>query len=154
MQKIEIGWSENKTTSTGKEYKKVSYKTETGEQGEASVWSDAPFYAEVAPGATIVAEIKVNGQYKNLVGAVERKTGSQSGLMAKKEQSIAQAQDRKNRAIVEAQDRSAWMWAKNNASMLVANHPSYKFLPANGIESTIEELATKIYNFEPLAPFN
>lgn len=155
--KIQIDWSEVKTTGTGKEYKKITGKDEQEILVEASVWSDAPFYAQIAPGATIEAEIRksADGKYTNLVSAQNgTNRGGGAGMLAAKEKSIEKAQENKNRNIQAAQDRSAWMWAKNNAVMLIANHDSYKFVSINEMERTIEDLATKIYNFEPITPFN
>ena len=150
--RITIDWSEVKTTSTGKDYKKVVATDEQGNKVEASAWSDAPFYAEIAPGATIEAEVKKSpdGKYTNLVGALQKRTAPSTYKTAQ----IEQAQARKEKSIAMAQDRSAWMWAKTSACTLVANHPSYKYLGTNEIEDVIEDLATKIYNFEPLTPFN
>lgn len=153
MAKITIDWSTELTTSTGKTYKKVAYITESGEKGEAGVWSDAPFYAQVAPGASIEAEIKVNGQYTNLVAPRSSKIGPSSGLMAQKEKSIAQAQERKERSISAAQDRSALMWAKYGACEIVAHHPAYRFLLQEDIPNLIEDLSTRIYNGELTEPF-
>lgn len=151
--KIIIDWSETKTTTTGKEYKRITGKDEQGNVIEASTWSDAPFYAQIAPGATIEAEIKVSadGKYKNLIGANARSGGGGSAF---KSAQIEKAQERKEKSIQIAQDRAALMWAKTSACTLIANHPSYKFLDQGQIEDMIEELATKIYNMEPVTPFN
>lgn len=153
MAKITIDWSTELTTSTDKTYKKVAYITESGEKGEASVWSDAPFYAQVAPGASIEAEIKVNGQYTNLIAPRSSKMGPSSGLMAQKEKSIAQAQERKERSIHEAQDRTQWIWSRRSAAELVIHHPTFKFLTETELLDKIQELATEIDLMKPTKPF-
>ena len=154
MAKITIDWSEVKTTSKGKEYKVVSFKDESGSEVKASAWSDAPFYTQIAPGAEIEAEVKKSpdGKYTNLVGA---NTGSRgAGIQAMKTAQIEHAMDKKAQQIAVAQDRSAWMWAKTNASTLIANNENYRAYPIHKIADEVIELATKIYNGEPLVPFN
>lgn len=63
-------------------------------------------------------------------------------------------QDKKSESIAKAQDRSAWMWAKTNASTVLANHPSLQQMPRQDIAEFILDLATKIYNGEPTEPFS
>ena len=152
--KITIDWSETKTTSTGKEYKAVTFKDESGAEVKASVWSDAPFYASIAPGSEVDVEVRksTDGKYTNLVGASQPRTGG-AGMMAMKTAQIDKAMDKKARSIHEAQDRSAWMWSKNNASMLVANNDSTKNLPLSEQIDLIVDMATNIYNSEPSKPF-
>lgn len=149
---IVIKSSEIKQTSTGKEYKKVTID-ENGAEIQASVWSDSPFYAQVNAGATIEAEVKVSadGKYKNLVGANTANRGA--GLSAMKNASIEKFQNNKATQIAEAQDRSAWMWAKTNASTLLATQ-MIQGLSQDKIAEMVIGLATKIYNGEPTEPFN
>lgn len=77
-------------------------------------------------------------------------------IMEKKADSIAMSQDKKAQNIAQAQDRSAWMWAKNNASSLIANQkPSAMDIRSlDEIADMVLDLATKIYNGEPTSPFN
>lgn len=84
----------------------------------------------------------------------QKKKPNMERIMEKKDTLIAQSQERKSKSIEEAQDRSAWMWAKTNASTLIANSNLYKDYPADKLFIVIEELATQIYNSEPLVPFN
>ena len=149
--KLTIDWSTESTTSTGKTYKKVTAKDEQGNEIGASVWSDAPFYAEVAPGATIEAEVKksADGKYINLVGPSQPRTQASTYKTGQ----IKEAMETKARHIHEAQDRSAWMWAKNNSALLIANNDQYKNLPASELLEALTDMATNIYNAEPNKPF-
>lgn len=79
-----------------------------------------------------------------------KKAGAGGGFGAKR---IEEMQEKKAKSIEAAQDRSAWMWAKNNAADLVAKHPAFKDLYMTDVLPTVEKLATKIYNLEPIEPF-
>ena len=155
---IKIEWSEVKTTATGKEYKKVSFKDASGAMIDASVWSDTPFYAQIAPGSEIEAEVRksADGKYTNLVMANQGSTGGNrgAGLTAMKTAQIEKAMDKKAGQIAQAQDRSAWMWAKTNASTLLAAKEGH--LVGKTIQNISQDvilLATLIYNGEPTEPF-
>jgi len=75
--------------------------------------------------------------------------------MEKKSDMIGQAQERKEQSIARAQDRSAWMWAKTNASTLLSLMPeALKGKNSDAIADMVVTLATKIYNGEPLVPFS
>lgn len=155
---IKIEWSEVKTSATGKEYKKVSFKDASGNIVDASAWSDAPFYAQIAPGAEIEAEVRksADGKYTNLVMANQGSTGGNrgAGLTAMKTAQIEKAMDKKASQIHAAQDRSAWMWAKNNAATLIANMPSALSGKSSiQVADMVVSLATRIYNGEPTEPF-
>jgi hypothetical protein len=103
----------------------------------------------VESGFFIEGEIE-KGQY----GLNFKKTPSakqQAGANFKSQQ-IEKVMDKKADQIAQAQDRSAWMWAKNSACLLVAHHPAYR--DEESPFAMVEELATKIYNSEPLTPFN
>jgi hypothetical protein len=156
--KYTIDWSEEKTTSTGKPFKKVTAVDEDGKKVDANVWSDAPFFAQVAPGATVEAELKVSadGKYTSLQGPKTERTGASAYSRTPKVDVAGHLEVQKEitRNVVAAQDRTAWMWAKNNAAMLVANHQAYKFYSEEKVLDLVEDMATKIYNFEPLTPFN
>jgi hypothetical protein len=74
-------------------------------------------------------------------------------IMDKKANLISEAQQRKEQSIAAAQDRTAWMWAKNNASELLAG--TFTSEVSNSyITECVIELATKIYNGEPTEPFS
>lgn len=151
--KYKIEWFENVTTATGKNYAKVTLKDEQGNDENVSIWSDFPGFNELRLGGEVEGYIKVNGQYKNLApSSPSPRKPNMDRVMEKKANLIGEAQDRKERSIHAAQDRSAWMWAKTNASTLIANHIDFKFIPADQIAEQVIQLATKIYNGEPTEP--
>lgn len=90
---------------------------------------------------------------KNAKGywAMKKKQRGNAGF---KQAQIEKSMDKKAQQIEQAQDRSAWMWAKNNASLLVAHRLS-NVVPKSREELADEviELATLIYNGEPTKPF-
>lgn len=154
-----IEWSEVKTTATGKEYKKITAKDVDGLEVQASVWSDAPFYVQIAPGATIEAEVRMSpdGKYKNLVMANQNPTRGTGNGGAFKTAQIEKAMDKKADQIAKAQDRSAWMWSKTNAATLIAatiNSNSSGVVADRMLSERVIRLATLIYNGEPTEPFS
>jgi len=72
-------------------------------------------------------------------------------IIEKKQAGIAEAQSEKAKNIALAQDRSAWMWAKTNASTLLGTGAGTN---NDEIAERVLDLATKIYNGEPNSPFN
>lgn len=82
----------------------------------------------------------------------EGRTAHPGANSAFKTKLIEEAQQNKAKNIAEAQDRSAWMWAKNNASMLLQTRVNG--LTEDQIANKVLDLATKIYNGEPTEPFN
>ncbi len=72
---------------------------------------------------------------------------------AYKSKQIMEAMDTKARNIAEAQDRTAWMWAKNNASQLLSGDSRFHGMNSDEIAERVITLATKIYNGEPAEPF-
>jgi hypothetical protein len=157
MTKITIDWSQIKTTQTGKEYKAVTFKDASGAEVTASVWSDAPFYQHIAPGAEVEAEVRKSpdGKYTNLVMANTSSTGGTRGGGAFKSAQIEKAMDKKAGQIAQAQDRSAWMWSKNNASTLISGMKLLEDKPMTlkDMADRVIHLATLIYNGEPNEPF-
>jgi len=71
-------------------------------------------------------------------------------IIEKKQAGIAEAQSEKAKNIALAQDRSAWMWAKTNASTLLGTGAGTN---NDEIAERVLDLATKIYNGEPVEPF-
>ena len=113
-----------------------------------------PGFDDIAPGSTIEGEPWTSSTGKHYIFAPKPQTNKKPNMdriIEKKQQGIAESQARKEQSIAQAQDRTAWMWAKNNAAMLVAHHDVYK--NNNDIIGTIESLATEIYNMEPQRPF-
>lgn len=152
-----IDWSEEKTTSTGKQFKKVTAKDEQGNVFEGNIWSDASFYAKTGPGSEVEAEIRVtpDGKYKSLVDAKIARTQASTWSRGAKTAEIKEAMEKKAEQIHAAQDRSAWMWAKTNASTLLSSGDIRMSQFSNEeILARVVDLATKIYNAEPNTPFN
>lgn len=155
--KYQITWCEvaKEGEKDGRAWKmtKMNLKDESGVE-TANVTTFDP----VINGTVIEGEIVQNGQFLNFKMAKleSGRKPNMDRIVEKKASLIAEAQTEKAKNIAAAQDRSAWMWAKNNASLLIANHPQYKekSLYTNEITQMVNELATKIYNCEPTEPFN
>lgn len=142
----------NKTTKQGKPYKETTIKAEGGESTKVNIFSEWPDFANVAPGAEIEGTLEKNGNYWNLKSdLIKERKPNMDRIMDKKVASIAEAQATKAKSIADAQDRSSWMWAKNNACMLIAHNPDLN--KGNIDKNLIISLATSIYNAEPLLPF-
>lgn len=124
---------------------KMTLKDEAGAEHESITTFD-----DVAPGQTIEGNIVLDGNYKNFKKDNARKP-NMDRVMEKKGAMISEAQDVKAKNIAAAQDRSAWMWAKNNASTLYGD--SLYNRPNEDIALLVLDLATKIYNGEPTEPF-
>jgi hypothetical protein len=162
--KITLDFVENKKITVAgveKELKEVTYRDETDTTINATIWrfdkdnKEFPGWAEIAPGSEIDANPWSNpttGKIALYAPRAASTGGAKSG--GYKSAQISEAMDKKNQNIQAAQDRSAWMWAKTNASSLIAGS---KFV--NDYESRQEmadavlELATLIYNGEPTEPF-
>lgn len=109
-------------------------------------------FAEVLNGGTIEGEIVKKGDYLNFEPTKsDNRKPNMDRLMEKKSTQIAESQQRKEESIAKAQDRSAWMWAKTNASTLLGD--SMSSANTDTIARRVLELATEIYNGEPLKPF-
>lgn len=150
---------ENLTTSKGAPYKKVSLEKTDGTivSGVSAFSFKYPDLDGLKVDAQITASIVIDGNYKNLVGVVEKPKGGRPNMdrvMEKKADMVAVAQDKKAQNIAQAQDRSAWMWAKNNAAMLIANSPALKTMNKEKMADAVIDLATLIYNGEPTEPFS
>lgn len=129
----------------GKRYVTANLETEQGEKFEnISFWN----------GEITATSTEIDGELqKNEKGYWKLVLPKKASGAAFQKKNIEEAQERKAQHIAEAQDRSAWMWAKNNAAELVANNDQYKNKPYGEQLDIINELATSIYNQEPLRPF-
>lgn len=146
-----IKWAEVTKTGekNGREWK-MTKMTLVGEDGVET--SEVTTFDTVMSGGTIEGEIVQNGQYLNFqTKKADNKKPNLERVMEKKSASIAVAQENKARSIAEAQDRSAWMWAKTNASTLLGD--SMRSANTDTIADRVIDLATKIYNGEPTTPF-
>ena len=151
-----VKWMERKETSTGKSYIKATLE---GVDGTVSIWSDFLNFANIAPGSNVTGELKKNDKgYLNLyppkaerpqVGTFRGQSGGFKTAQAK------ELMQDKNNNIKEAQDRSAWMWAKTNASTLIAGWKGALDgkISVDEISEMVIRLATQIYNGEPIEPF-
>ncbi len=136
-----------KTTKTGKPYTSATLTDEAGKEYFAVNAFNGEFSADVWHG-----ELEKNGNYWNLI--TPKKASTFTGGAFKSAQ-IEKAMDKKADQIAKAQDRSAWMWAKTNASTILA--PNYAINgrpPVNVIADEVIRLATLIYNGEPTEPFS
>lgn len=158
FQNIKIEWTENKTTKTAKPYKALAVLDESGAKFNVNIFSDFPDFANIIPGSVVRAKLEQNGQYWNLVSETQSKPrGGKPNfdrIIEKKQQGIADAQTEKAKNISLAQDKSAWMWAKNNASsLLAADANRVNGMNQDEMSEWVISLATKIYNGEPTEPF-
>lgn len=155
-----IVWSEKKQTSTGKWKIEAEIKAlgATESIKGVTIWESFPGFATIMTGNNIEGDIvtKVNGQYTNVTLYPPKVSGVPGRSFTPKKpisESVAVAQENKARQIAQAQDRSAWMWAKNNASELLSGVLSHDLTHEERAEEVLK-LATKIYNGEPTEPFN
>lgn len=162
MAKFKINWLEKKNNDwivanilneQGIETKEVSINR-TAKNGQVF-----PNFDTLAPGVEVDGEPWTSQAGKNYLFAPKPET-SQSGrkpnmdrIIEKKQQGIAESQERKERSIAQAQDRSALMWAKTNASTILANRTEFASQSNEEIAYQIMDLATKIYNGDLLEPF-
>ncbi len=151
--KYTITWCEVKKTGekNGKPWK-ITTLTLKDEQG--LVIENVDTFDEVINGETIEGVV-VDGQYGKNFKMNKPSNGAKPNMervMEKKASLIGEAQNVKAQNIAAAQDRSEMMWAKNNASILVAHHPAFKDLDITEIESTVVKLANQILH-ATLAPF-
>ncbi len=152
MDNIKILKVESKTTKTDKPYKMCEVEC-NGEVRKVNIWSNAPDFANLKEGSIIVAKMTKEGQYWNISFENEKPRGGAYKAIQKAD--IAEAQQTKAKNIAEAQDRSAWMWAKTNASTILTS-PQLRDSEYSSADEMVEKLiklATKIYNAEPLEPF-
>lgn len=154
MSKFKINWVEKKVGKSGKEYLVMHLVDEAGKETQ----NVSTFTLTYMAGQEIEGEIVQNGNFLNWKAKLEApefiKKGASTFMMEKKATQIAEAQTKKAQSIAEAQDRSALMWAKYGACEIVAHHPAFKELDGNEVVDMIEKLFTRIYNGEPLEPFN
>lgn len=153
---FKVLWVENKTTKTDKPYKKLSIEDEEGKKTDVNIFADFPDFANIIPGSSIRGKLEQNGQYWNIVSETQSKGrfGNKPNfdrIIEKKQAGIAESQDKKAQNIALAQDRSAWMWAKTNATTLLQGQVDG--LDVDEMTNKVLDLATKIYNGEPTEPF-
>lgn len=153
--KYTIEWCEAKqgtSKATGKAY---TMTTMTLKDENGVITDKVTTFDVVQNGAVIEGTIEQNGQYLNFKPATNpngTRKPNMERVMEKKANMIGEAQATKAQNIAAAQDRSAWMWAKTNASTLLAGsfgkEENNKY-----IAEAVLDLATKIYNGEPNEPF-
>lgn len=151
---IKVLSSVDKQTKFGKPMKALEVFCEN-ETRKVNVFSNALDFANIKQGYTINGTMEKKGDYWDIsfAGAEKRAGGAYKAVQ---KADIAEAQAVKAKNIAQAQDRSAWMWAKTNATTIVSS-PNLRDGETSTAEEMVEkviELATKIYNAEPLEPFN
>lgn len=152
MEQIKVLKCEAKTTKNNKPYKALEVEC-AGEVRKVNMWSNYPDFSNVNEGSVITAKMVKDGNYWNLQPDEAQKPRGGASTAFKSAQ-IAEAQEKKAQSIAQAQDKSAWMWAKNNASTLLAADPGrINGMDKDEIIEWVIDLATKIYNSEPLEPF-
>lgn len=153
-----IEWMEKKQIS-GKDIIEASLSGEGVTPSEkVTIWKtdtkgeEFPGFDGLMPGHMVDGNLwsKPGSNFKTLYPAKDKKAG---GGGAFKAQQIEKVMDRKEKSIAQAQDRSAWMWAKTNASTLLASAETIKGRGNEDISLIVLDLATKIYNGEPTEPF-
>jgi hypothetical protein len=155
--KYKINWCEVKRTGTtnGRAWS-ITEMTLVDEQGNET--TNVSTFDSVAPGTELEGQVVKNAKgYLNFIKKEEVQSNRKPNMdriIEKKQQGIAESQERKERGIAQAQDRSAWMWAKTNASTILANRSGFASQSINEIADQVLELATMIYNGEPTVPFN
>lgn len=106
MAKYLIDWLETKTTSTGKNVKNATLKTENGTlMDKISIWGDFPNWNDLKPGMTIEGEIRANAKGYKSISAITSSpapTRAPSGAVSAAKitsESVKEAQSRKNDSI-------------------------------------------------------
>ncbi len=147
--KYTIEWSEvTKTGETdGRPWKmtKMNLKDENGDLHDGVTTFDS-----VMTGGELEGEIIIKGIYKNFKNHIKRPTASMYNKGKGEEITANQlkVQDKISENVEKAQDRTAWMWAKNNASTLLANKPEIAGASAENIANAVIKLASLIYKGE------
>lgn len=141
--------SPNQKEWQGKKFTEAELINSNGELFKVSAWA-----GEFDGKLEIDTELEKNEKgYWKLKKAQTPRSGA---FQAIKKVEIAEAQATKAQNIALAQDRSAWMWAKTNATTLISS-PNLRDGEVSSAEEMVDKviaIATKIYNAEPLAPFN
>lgn len=147
--KYKVLSSEQSTTSQGKPMWKVILADPEGVESNLNVFD------KLIVGEEVEGQIYRNDKgYLNFKSAQVKQTTrpNYDRIMEKKQAGIAESQTRKEQSIKAAQDRSAWMWAKTNATELMKLVPD-PLVEDKEMLNRLHELATKIYNMEPFEPF-
>ncbi len=105
MAKYHISWLENKTSTTGKAFKKMSLIDESNVQHDnVSIWADDIQFSKAALEGDIEGEIVPKGNFKNFKGSGGNLSGRGYTNPAKNN-SIAKFQEVKREDIKVAMDR-------------------------------------------------
>ena len=155
MIQIKVLSSQDKQTKAGKPFKTLEVEAES-EIRWVNMWSNFPDFANIKEGSVFSGNMVKEGQYWNLsFDGMNSKKPNFDRIIEKKQAGIAEAQTEKAKNIALAQDRSAWMWAKTNATTIItsANLKDSEMSSADDMVDRMIKLATKIYNAEPTEPF-
>ena len=131
----------------GKPFVEATLESPTGEQLKVSAWA-----GEFNGVDEVELELEKND--KGYWRIRKPKMEKPNFLKANAEvvsKSVEKAQEVKAKNIAQAQDRSAWMWAKTNATTIITSS-NLKDGETSSAEEMVDKmlaLATKIYNGEP-----
>lgn len=165
MAKYKIVWGEIKKVTVGgveKELYEGEFSTMEGTKFNATVWrmdkegKEFPNWSEIRPGGELEGKPwKKPGTDKTTIYPPDPEKTPSGGYRRSQKPSLEETKELMNikkENIHQAQDRTAWMWAKNNASELIAHHPVFKNDDSNQLDiaKQVLNLATKIYNGEPV----
>lgn len=95
----QIGKLERKTTSGGKAYAVINIDND-GTEVKASIWSDFPDFANLAPGRSITGILYQNDKgYWNIKPPAPVRPSPQNNMLQKKAENIEKAQENKEHGI-------------------------------------------------------
>ncbi len=155
-----------KTTKNGDPYKSLKLKDRQGNMyNYVAYWSSLPDYETITVGSIIKGTITTsqNGQYENhkltLAGSPQAQKGPPRGskfnnadtleVIEKSGEKDLMVQQKIQEGVASSQDRNEVMWAKYNASELVAHHPAYSQLTEVQMFNVIKDLTKAILMFNP-----
>lgn len=148
---------DNKVSAKGNAYAVCTLK-DKDKTLECTLFSSFPNFANLKVGDEVEGELKskdYQGKVSFTLEVPKQASGGNFRRSGGNTEAIKEAQANKAKSIAEAQDRSAWMWAKTNASTILQNADGRFAGKSNEeIANEIIDLATKIYNGEPTEPFN
>lgn len=160
MATFKIEWLEVKSP----DWKIVSIKPEQGDivvdvsvnKKDKNSGVEFPNFDNLKAGDTVEGEFWMSKAGKGYLFPPKQKVSAAGNFRRSGGNSVAiqEAQATKAKNIAVAQDRNALMYAKLGATDIIAHHPAYKFLAKEQIPDEFEALFTKIYNGEPIVPFN
>lgn len=140
-----VQWAENKTTETGKPYKKLSIE-DNGMKTDVNIFSDFPDFANIIPGSTIRGALEQKGQYWNIISETRGKSAYSKpqvhpAMEYQKEitKSVEKAQNNKEESIKLA--------GAQRDAVLIVTHFYYNTDVVNGLDEFVKEKIIKYRNW-------